>query len=491
MSSGLNTSRLFVRNSLVFLLLVIVSTAAAQTTAPSRRLPRIPVVNLSIDANSDAGPLETWRHTLGHGGINTNPLSPRVVDGTKAIHPRLIRIFIQEFFNIYPDHGKYDWSKLDPYMESFAATGAKVVAAITIKPKVLYPQIDQKIWRPNNAEEWQQVIAALVKRYSIDKPIVTYWEIGNETDIGENGGCPYLITDPADYVQYYKMTIEPILKTFPDAKIGGTAVANAGGNYLPRFIDFCLKEKLRLDFISWHLYSDSPEAHAGLVTKYKKLLEPFGTKRPEMLVTEWSKNFDPISVQELAMDPRRAAIIASSIIAMTDAGLDWSFYYHLADQHARIDEFKPFFANPDIMVHHWNEVPHRFALFGVSGEVRPQYFVYQMLTRMPGTRLKATADVKDIRLLASRDEKSICILASNFSMQDSTDHLARIRLTNLTPGEMNLTVDRIDRTRSWSNEKLEMIPTEVREIDVKETFSFQVLCPADSVTLILLQSSSR
>ncbi len=461
--------------------------AAAQTTAPSRRLPKLPVVNLSIDAQSDAGPLELWRHTLGHGGINTNPLSPRVIDGTKSLHPRLIRVFIQEFFNIYPDHGKYDWSKLDPYMDSFAATGAKVVAAITIKPKVLYPQIDQKIWRPNSIEEWQQVIGALVKRYSIDKPIVTYWEIGNETDIGENGGCPFLITDPADYVQFYKMTIDPILKTFPDAKVGGTAVANAGGNYLPQFIDHCLKEKLRLDFISWHLYSDNPDSHAGLVTKYKKLLEPFGPKRPEMLVTEWSKNFDPISVQELAMDPRRAAIIASSIIAMTDAGLNWSFYYHLADQHARIAEFKPFFANPDIMYHHWNEVPHRFGLFGVAGEVRPQYFVYQMLTHMGSTRLKGTSDVKDIRLLASRDDKSVSILAANFSPQDSTDHLAKIRVTNLTPGEMMLTVYRIDRNGSWSNEKLELIPTESRDIDAKETFSFQVVFPADSVTLILLQ----
>ncbi len=485
MSFGPSTLKACVRNSLI-LLLLFTATAAAQTTAPSRRLPKLPVVNLSVDAGSDAGPLELWRHTLGHGGINTNPLSPRVIDGAKSLHPRLIRIFIQEFFNIYPDHGKYDWSKLDPYMDSFAATGAKVVAAITIKPKVLYPQIDQKIWRPNNVEEWQQVIAALVKRYSIDKPIVTYWEIGNETDIGENGGCPFLITDPADYVQFYKMTIDPILKTFPDAKVGGTAVANAGGNYLLQFIDHCLKEKLRLDFISWHLYSDNPDSHAGLVNKYKKLLEPFGPKRPEMLVTEWSKNFDSISVQELAMDPRRAAIIASSIIAMTDAGLDWSFYYHLADQHARIDEFKPFFANPDIMYHHWNEVPHRFGLFGMAGEVRPQYFVYQMLSRMSGTRIKATSDVKDIRLLASRDEKTISILAANFSMQDSTDHLAKIRLSNLNPGEMKLTVYRIDRDHFWSSEKLDLIPTEQRDIDARETFSFQVLFPADSVTLIRL-----
>ena len=45
---------------------------------------------------------------------------------------------------------------------------------------------------------------------------------------------------------------------------------------------------------------------------------------------------------------------------------------------------------------------------------------------------------------------------------------AKIRLTNLTPREMKLTVYRIDRSSSWSNEKLELVPIEVRDIDAKE-----------------------
>ena len=112
-------------------------------------------------------------------------------------------------------------------------------------------------------------------------------------------------------------------------------------------------------------------------------------------------------------------------------------------------------------------------------------------SRMAATRLKATCNVKDIRLLASRDEKTISILAANFSMQDSVDHLAKIRLSNLKPGELNLTVYRIDHSNAWSNQKLEMIPTESREVDLKETFSFQVLIPADSVTLITVARASR
>ncbi len=162
------------------------------------------MVHITVRPQEQLGPLELWRHTIGHGGINPLPLPDRVVRGTAALEPRLVRIFIQEFFQVYPDHGRFDWSRLDPYMDALARTGAHVVAAITIKPPPLYPTIDHNLWRPTDVGEWQAVIRALVQRYSVEKPIVTHWEIGNEPDIGEAGGSPYRIQDPAAYAEYYE-----------------------------------------------------------------------------------------------------------------------------------------------------------------------------------------------------------------------------------------------------------------------------------------------
>jgi hypothetical protein len=101
-----------------------------------------PVIEVAVDLAVDEGPLELWRHSLGHGGINPLPLPDRVVRGTARLKPRLIRIFIQEFFQVYPEHGRFDWSRLDPYMDALARTGAKVIAAITIKPRPLFPTVD-------------------------------------------------------------------------------------------------------------------------------------------------------------------------------------------------------------------------------------------------------------------------------------------------------------------------------------------------------------
>jgi hypothetical protein len=459
----------------------------AQAPPPAEITPAI--VDVTIHAATPTGPFEPWRHTLGHGGINSLPLPDRVVDGTKKLHPRLVRVFIQGFFNVYPDHGRFDWSRLDPYMDALARTGAKVVAAITIKPKPLYPTIDQSVWRPNDPAEWQRVVAALVKRYSVDRPLVTYWEIGNETDIGENGGCPYLIRDPADYHAYYRLTIDPILSTFPQAKVGGPAVANADGPLLPGFIDRCAADQTRLDFVSWHLYADDPDRHAGLVAKYCKLLdEKFPGRRPEMLVTEWNKGFEKVSTEERAFAPRRAAAAAATILALTDAGVDWSFYYHLWDQTCYLADFRPFFADPNIMVHHWNEVPHRFGLFGVNAEVRPQYFVYQMLTRMGPERLAARCDDPGLRPLAARDGQGVSVVLVNYDKTGSTDRTATLRFDGLTAGTKQLRTWRIDEKKNWSPDRLELLPAETREVDVREAFTCQVACPADSVTLVRLEA---
>src|SRR5438552_9598419 len=123
-----------------------------------------------------------------------------------------------------------------------------------------------------------------------------------------------------------------------------------------------------------------------------------------MLVTEWSKGFEQMSVEEAAFHPRRAAAIAASILAMTDAGVDWSFYYHLWDQTWRAEDFRPFFKKLELMSFHWNEMPHRFGMFGVAQEIRPQYFVYQMIGRLGTKRVRAISATDDIRVLASSDE---------------------------------------------------------------------------------------
>lgn len=451
----------------------------------------LPRAEVWVDAEERLGPLELWRHGLGQGGINPLPLPARVVEGVRRLRPRLVRVFLQEYFAVYPEHGRFDWGKLDPYMDALAQTGGKVVAAVTIKPRALFPAVDQAIWRPAEVGEWQQVVRELVTRYSAAKPIVTHWEIGNETDIGENGGCPYLIPDPDDYFEYYRMTTQPILEACPSAKVGGPAACWVENEPLPGLVRRCRESGVRLDFVSWHLYHDDPARHADGVAKAKAMLAGFPGRRPEMMVTEWSKSFDQVSVEELASHPRRAAGLAATIVALLDAGLDWSFYYHIWDQVFRPDDFAPFFSEPGraMMMEHWNERPHRFGLFGVKEEVRPQYFVYQMLTRIGEERVAAGSAEGEVRVLAGTGQRATSALIVNFGLSASQDRVVGLRFRHLRKGHQRLVVYRVDATRRWSPDTMELVPIEQREVFVEREYRCQVYSPADSVALVRLEDA--
>lgn len=448
------------------------------------------MVNVVVEPQVDLGPLELWRHSVGHGGISPQPVPERVAQGMAVLRPRWLRIFIQEFFRIYPDHGRFDWSRLDPYMDRLASTGAKIVAAITIKPPPLYPRIDQDVWRPTDTGEWQAVIRALVRRYSVEKPIVTHWEIGNEPDIGEDGGCPYRITDPAAYAATYEMTTRAVLEAFPGAKVGGPAMAVMHHEPLRGLLRHCARTDTPLDFLSWHLYHSDPGRH-GYLTSIARLLAEDAGLRPELFVTEWSAGFPAVSLAEDATDPRRAALVAAAILEMRQAGLDGSFYYHLWDQVCSAEDFAPFFseAGTAAMVRHWNEIPHRFGLFSVEGEVRPPYFVFQMLSRVGETAVASRSDHPDIRVLAGRGPDGLSVLMVNHGLDANREDVATVRFAGLEPGPRRLTLTRIDRQCAWDDASLALIPIETRRITTLRDYMCQVRLPANSVAQLQLPTA--
>lgn len=462
----------------------------------------LPRIDIEIDASITTGPFEGWRHGVGHGAINHLPLPARVITGTQKLKPRLIRIFLQEFFAIYPAHGVFDWSRLDPYMDALAATGAQVLATINLKPPVLFPQVDHAIWRPNNVAEWQAVIYQLVKRYSVDKPIVTHWEHVNEPDIGEQGGCPYLVTTAEENFELYQMLIAPILRAFPAAKVGGPAMAYVGSPILAGFIDLCRQTNTQLDFVSWHRYDSNLANYRADVEKVKGYVRDWPGRQPELMLNEWNKSFDfadphapsyhLLSVEEMALSARRAAFTAANLLSLLTTDLDWSHYFLLWDNCCYPDQFRSFYSAESIrgvMYKHWNETPHRFGLFSEGEAVRPQYFVYQLLSRLGHEKVATTCAEPDIHAQATTEGDNLSLLVVNYDPQTSRDVILTLRFTNITPGVRKLRVYRIDDERRWSEETLELLPIEQRTVAVLPEFIYQFYAPADSVLFVTLSAS--
>jgi len=453
---------------------------------------------LTVDWANDKGPIDMRYHSMGIGGVHSMPAPQPVVDSVAALKPSFIRIFLQEFFYIYPDHGVFDWSKMDAYMDAVHAMGSDIMASICIKPHVLYPVVDESICMPNNVEEWQNVIKAMVLRYSKEKPYVTHWAIGNETNIGEWGGCPYLITCPDVFFEYYKITAEAIREVLPqEIKVGGPSYAGNGegaAKYLARVVELCNQHNVPIDFTCYNAYHDNPEFHVNGGRMIRDAIDKHipGLK---LYMTEFNVSLvDPVndvSIEETAFIPKRAASLASSIIAIHEDGfLDGSFQYHIYDQFCDPREFAPWYAKHRYMAEHWNDLVHRLGLLDLDGKTRPQYFVYDMLYSMTGKRVGLCGTDKILKGFASAHDDCKSVFLTNFALQGATDLTLMFQFENATEGLYRMKVYKIDETSAAlmkAGRITKLPPAEDRTVYVHPDFHFHVYIPADTVALVRLE----
>ena len=61
---------------------------------------------------------------LGQGGLQSDPMIEPHLKELRQLHPKTIRLFLSEYYRILPDHGTYDWTKLDRELRAVRATGA-------------------------------------------------------------------------------------------------------------------------------------------------------------------------------------------------------------------------------------------------------------------------------------------------------------------------------------------------------------------------------
>ncbi len=340
---------------------------------------------------------------------------------------------------------------------------------------------------------------------------MTHWEHANEGDIGWWGGCPFHFGSMEESHEYYRLLIKPILEAFPEAKVGGPCPGSV--KEVPGFVELCARHGTRLDFVSYHGYTSDLEAYRLMANELKTALDGFPGRRPELMMDEWNQDFPPnfsaglnldelppfapeaydlLSVEEMALQGRRAATAAKILLTLLETPLDWSFYFLLWDNCMFNEEFKSFYS-PEwaqkVMYQHWNEKPHRFGLFSESGKPRPQYFVYQMFSRMGEERLQTSSPLPDLTIFAARENGRISTMIVNNDPETSQDRIVKVHFSRLKPGIRRLKAYRIDDNHRWSEETLELIPVDERRVDVLPDFEYQFYSPADSVLLVVIEEA--
>lgn len=435
------SQRLF---SLLHLLILATSALAQNESSPPQ---------VRVFFNERLGPLQIDQMALGQGGLSDEPMWADRVAEIRALQPRVIRLFIQEYFNLLPERGRYHFDTLDRSVDTILATGAKPVMCLCFKPRALFPQINQDIVEPNDYGAWEKLVFDLVRHYKSRNAGIQYWEVANEPDIGEDGGCPYRFK-PDSYVRYYQRTTAAILRADPEARVGGPALANSRSPILPALLAFCQTNGAPLHFVSWHIYSSDPKAIRGTIEYVKNLLEKYPKLKPETMLDEWNMN-----LTNPPLDPRfQPCFVAEVIWQMKEAGLDYSCYYHIRDWSVSLDQFAPFMSaqGAAFMTRWWNRMPQFDGLFDYQNHVRPAYFSFKLLSRLAGDRLRLSSSHEAIHGFATHDERLRMhnLALWNFS---AAPIRAELSLEGL-PKEMRARHLVLDATATSADENLRLRP---------------------------------
>lgn len=382
----------------------MISGAAAQTRSAT----------LTLDFAKEVGPMEMDHISLGQGGLSPDPIWHNRIAEVRALHPRLIRLFVQEYFDLLPEEGRYHFDTLDQSVDDIIQARALPLMDITIKPKVLFPNVDQDVVDPNDYGKWEQLISHMVSHYKEKGLTGLYWEVGNEGDGGEPGGCPYRFT-PENYVRYYRHTVAAILRADPTAHVGGPAAADWQDPTFSALIAFAGKERVPLNFVSWHNYDSNPKRIQRTIEGVKALLAQHPSLRPETILDEWN--------MELTVPPKdvriQPAFVAETAWRMKESGLTYSCFYHIRDYHVDRDRFAPFFSpgGASFMASWWNRMPQYDGLFDYQNVMRPAYFTFELLARVTGERLEAGSSDDSVHAFLSYDKtyETYNLLFWNFS----------------------------------------------------------------------------
>jgi len=380
--------------------------------------PQAREVRVRLQLDEKLGPLNIDHYGVGHGGYWDEPTWLDRVGEVRALNSKIIRLFVQEYYNLLPEPDHYYWEKLDESVDMILRAGAKPLMCLTFKPKVLFPKVDADVVNPTSWADWEKLVYNLVRHYHERGAGIRYWEIGNEGDIGPGGGCPYRFT-PETYLPYYEHTVTAIRRADPEAHVGGPALARYTAPHLPALLAFCEKNQAPLDFVSWHIYNKDPQVFRKSIGYMKDLLGKYPSMRVETILDEWNMSIGKYR-HNRAFQP---CFVAEVTYQMVEGGVDYACYYHIRDRYVapEVMSFLPWW-NPA----EWNRISLELGIFDFQNVIRPTYFLFRLMSRLTGDRVKLESTDSAVHSLASYDStlEVYSLLVWNFSESTARAELA-------------------------------------------------------------------
>jgi len=243
---------------------------------------------------------------------------------------------------------------------------------------------------------------------------IKYWEIWNEP-----GGLFWEGT-PIQFYKMYEAVADTLKTNFPLLKFGGpgahpTTTLEVYPEYGNNFLNYLKKNKVPLDFYSWHIYGiKNPYFLFEVAENIRTKLDGYGFTDAESHLTEINHALTEDQFRYFDDDAKGTAYYASLIIAAQNSSLDKLFWY----------PGKAFFEDDG---HNYSWLGHSLKAYSMILKETPmQIFSSGDLV----VQDNMTVDTTNIMMLASKsgDSKKVYLLLSNYNSEKSN---FKITLNNL------------------------------------------------------------
>ena len=203
---------------------------------------------------------------------------------------------------IFPDFDKdpydpasYDFAMTDGYLKTIRDAGTEVF--FRLGQKIEHGAKKYGVLPPPDFKKWAVICEHIIRHYNEGWADgynwnIRYWEIWNEPDLDSRdekwkvnprtwGGSPELFFD------FYAIAAKHLKSCFPELKIGGPAIAG-DEEWADRFLRQMQKEKVPMDFFSWHIYAVKSEAVSSKADRMRALMDKYGYKDAGSILDEWN-----------------------------------------------------------------------------------------------------------------------------------------------------------------------------------------------------------
>lgn len=352
----------------------------------------------------------------------------------------------------------YNFQYIDALYDSILDTGMKPFVELSFMPEKLASGNKSIFWwkgnitPPKDYAKWENLTKALIRhwteRYGEKEVSSWYFEVWNEPnlDIFWSG-------TQGDYFKLYDVTARAIKTVSKNYRVGGPATA--GRAWISETIDFAVKNKVPLDFITTHDYGvkgigvdadgkqklfldTDPNAIIGGVRETRAKIKNSAMPGLPLHYTEWSASY---SSRDLVHDSYVSAPYILSKLKGSEGFIDSMSYWTFTD----IFEEGGTVPNP---------FHGGFGLINFQGLRKPSFYAYQFLNRLGDEELISS----DADSWATRSQTGVQILLWNFSPPQTkesnqifykrdlpTEDFGRIpvNISNLPAGNYHLKVFRV------------------------------------------------